>query len=219
MELTINQTDKIKDYLEFGMKLAAVIKFGPKDDYAFQCNLVGIKEGQFIILDLPSKAVEDLITRKTSNARIVVRGVTDTELGDIIAFKTEIITVSSRPTWLMYLKLPYSFESKPIRSNKRIKMNLPVKVTHEELEYKATLRDLSMSGCGLVVNKALNISKDDEVAINTFLENYPEESPKCIVVNYRKYTNQTFLGIKFEPELKMSDKLKYEIIDKAIFGE
>lgn len=219
MEATVNQTHKIKNYLEFGMKLAAVIKFGPKDDYSFQCNLVGIKEGQFIILDLPSKAVEDLITRKTSNARIVIRGITDTDMGDIIAFKTEIITVTSRPTWLMYLKLPYSFESKPIRSNKRIKMNLPVSVTHGELEYKAKLRDFSMSGCGLFIKKAMEISKDDEIVINTYFDHYPEDSPKCVVVNCRKYADQTFLGIKFEPELRMSDKLKYEIIDKAVFGE
>ncbi|MDG3085220.1 PilZ domain-containing protein [Vibrio hannami] len=218
MELTVNQTDKIKDYLEFGMKLAAVIKFGPKDDYSFQCNLVGLKEGQFLILDLPAKTVEDLITRKTNNARIVIRGVTDTELGDIIAFKTEIITVTSRPTWLMYLKLPYSFESKPIRSNKRIKVNLPITIDHADEEHKATLRDLSMSGCGIVVKKSIDIAKDEEININTYFEHYPEESPKCIVANFRKYANQTFLGIKFDPELKMSDSLKYEIIDKAIFG-
>ncbi|WED24225.1 flagellar brake protein [Vibrio sp. JC009] len=218
MESKVNKVNKIKDYLEFGMKLSVVIKFGQKDEYSLHSHLVGIKEGQFLILDMPPKAVEDLITRRTTNVRVVVRGITDTEYGDIIAFSSEIITVSSRPTWLMYIKLPYDFETKAIRENRRIKVNLPVNLTYDSEEYKATLRDISVSGCGVFLKKPLDIKKDDKVILETNLEHFPGKSIECIIVNFRKYTNDTFLGIRFEPELEMTEGFRHELFDKAILN-
>lgn len=218
MTAKINDKSKIKDYLEFGMKLSVILKFGPRDEYTLHSTLIGMKDNQFILLDLSPKAVEDLITRKTNNVNVVIRGITDTELGEIIAFKSQIITVVSRPTWLMFIKLPYNFETKPIRANKRFKLSLPTEVFYEENKYNATIQDLSSSGCGLLFSNAVDLAKGMEVTIKPSLEHFPETSPVCSIVNVRKLNEGVFVGIKFDQEIELVDNLKYEILEHAILN-
>lgn len=197
------------------MRLSVTIKFGPKDEYSLHCNLIGMKDNQFLLLDLSQKSVEDLITRKTTNVGVVVRGITDTDLGHIIAFKSQIITVTSRPTWLMFIKLPYNFESKPIRANKRFKLKLPVAVTFEENIHKATLRDLSTSGCGIYFDNIIELTKESQITIEPKLEYFPKDSPLCHIVNIRRHNGGMLVGIRFESEIEIEDNLKYEILDLA----
>ncbi|MFC1235359.1 PilZ domain-containing protein [Vibrio sp. F74] len=208
-----HSTNEIKQYVEFGMRLSVTIKFGPNDEYNLQCNLVGVKENQFMLLDMNQKAVEDLITRKTSNVAVVIRGITDTELGHIIAFKTKIITIISRPTWLIFIRIPYSFESKPIRENKRFKLNIPVAVTHHDTQVNGTLRDLSASGCGIYLNKTLDITKESIVTIIPQLTHFPKDIPPCHIVNIRRHAGGLLIGIRFEKTIDIKNDLKYEILE------
>lgn len=213
MNIASKKASSIKQYLEFGMRLSVTIKFGPKDEYNFQCNLIGIKENQFMLLDMPQKAVEDLITRKTNNVSAVVRGITDTDLGHIIAFKTKVITVISRPTWLIFVRLPYNFECKPIREHKRFKLNIPIILLHQESELNGTLRDLSASGCGIFIEEAIAIEKNEAVTIRPELKHFPKDIPQCSVVNNRRQNGGLLIGIKFEEPIEIKNELKYEILD------
>lgn len=216
MSAKINEVDKIKHYLEFGMRLSVTIKFGPKDEYNLQCGLIGLKENQFLLLDMSQKSVEDLITRRTNNVSVIVRGITDTDLGHIIAFKSKIITITSRPTWLMFIRLPYHFESKPIRSSKRFKLNTPIAVTYGEVTEKGILRDLSASGCGIFFKKPLEIDKQQAVVIKPELKHFPESVPECEVVNVRKTSTSTFVGIKFSTDISIEDQLKFEVLELSL---
>ncbi len=210
--------NKIKDYLEFGMKLSVTIKFGPRDEYTFQSNLVGMKDNQFLLIDMNQKTIEDLITKKVNNIGVVVRGITNTELGDIIAFKSQIITLVSRPTWLMFIKLPYKFETKPIRANKRFKLSLPITVLHDEQEYSAVLQDFSSSGCGVFFEQAVELEKDMHVTIKPQLEHFPKQSPDCHIVNIRKLNDGQFIGIKYDKEIELVDNLKFEILEHSMLN-
>lgn len=209
---------QIQDYLEFGMRLTIIIKFGPNDEYTLQSNLIGMKDKQFLLLDISPKAIEDLITRKTNNVNVIIRGITDTELGDIIAFKSQIISLVSRPTWLLFIKFPTHFETKPIRANKRFKLNIPVEVYHKEEMYKAILSDFSSSGCGILFDKSVSLEKGTEVTIKPSLNSFPETSPVCHLVNVKKVPNGLFVGIRFDNELELVDELKYEILENTILN-
>jgi len=199
-----------------GMRLSVKIKFGPKDEYSFQCNLVGLKESQFLLLDLNQKTVEDLITRKTNNVAVIVRGITNTGLGHIIAFKSQIISITSRPTWLMFIRLPYSFETKPIRSSKRFKLTSSVTVTHDELETQGTILDLSASGCGVFLSKEIELNKDSTLSITPELEHFPEQNAHCKVANVKRYNGGILAGLKFDNEITIDDQLKLEILELSL---
>lgn len=216
METQINKIDKLTEYLQFGMKLSVTIKYAPDDEYVLHANLLGIREHQFLILDLPNKNLEDLVTRRSSNVPVVIRGVSDTELGHIIAFKTEMLTITSRPVWLMFIKLPYNFESIAIRSNKRFKLELPVKVIHNGDEYKATLKDLSISGCGISFSDTIEIEKESLIEIKPKLDNFPQHCPVCKVVNLKKQNQATIIGVEFDNDIDLTGPLKFEIADHII---
>ncbi|MDV7103446.1 PilZ domain-containing protein [Vibrio sp. TH_r3] len=216
MSTKINDINKMKKYLEMGMRLSVTIKFGPKDEYSFQCNLIGLKDNQFLLLDLNQKTIEDLITRKTSNVSIIVRGITDTELAHIIAFKSQIISITSRPTWLMFIRLPYSFETKPIRSNKRFRLTSPVVVTHNEAEIKGAIVDLSVSGCGVYFSDELELEKESSVSISPELEHFPTKTTVCKVVNVKRFNGGILAGLKFDKDISMNDKLKLEILELGL---
>jgi c-di-GMP-binding flagellar brake protein YcgR len=216
MSTKINSSQEIKKFLEFGMRLSVTIKFGPKDEYNLQSNLIGLKENQFLILDLGQKSVEDLITRKTSNVGVVIRGIKDTGFGHIIAFKSNIIAVTSRPTWLMFVRIPYNFETKPIRANQRFKLNQPLIVTENDNKHNALLMDLSTSGCGIYFDQAVGFKKESEIIIAPKLKHFPEQIPRCKVASIKRFNGGFLVGIKFEDEIKIEDELKYEILDLTL---
>lgn len=216
MESEIKKRETLPDFLHFGMKLSVAIKYGPDDEYSLHTHLIGIREHQFLILDLTGKSVEDLITRRTKNVPVVIRGICDTDLGHIMAFKSEIITITSRPVWLMFVKLPYEFETIAIRSNKRFKLDLPVIIKHNGDEHKARLKDLSVSGCGISIADTITIEKEASLEIQPRLKHFPEHCPPCKVVNLRKHNQETLLGVKFEKEIDFSEPLKFEIADHII---
>lgn len=212
MDVKVNNIDAMLDYLEFGMRLSAVIRFGPKDEYSFQCNLIGIKLGKFILLDLRQKTVEDLITRKTSNVPIIIRGITNTELGHILAFESQVITITSRPTWLMFIQLPRNYETKPVRSDKRLKLTCSSLVTHSDVTYKGTLCDLSISGCGIYFDVPIKLEKESQVVFEPSLESFQPTKCNCQVVNVKKFRDGHFVGLKFVTPIEISDDLEYEVL-------
>ncbi len=218
MSTIINDIDKIKQYLDFGMHLSVTVLFSSKDKCKLPCHLIGIKDKQFLLLDINQKSVESLITRKTNDVDIIVRGVADTDLGHIIAFKSQIITVTSRPAWLMFIQFPYHFETKPIRINKRFKLNVPVIVGHNGRETRAVLQDLSASGCGIHFDHTTELSKESQITIKPELEYFPQSTPVCHIVNIRKHSSGTFVGIKFETDINIEGKFKYEVLEQSLLS-
>jgi c-di-GMP-binding flagellar brake protein YcgR len=216
METKLNKIDKLTEYLQFGMPLSVTIEYAPDDKYILQAHLIGIREQQFLILDLPNKNLEDLVTRRSSSVPVVIRGISDTDLGHIIAFKAEMITITARPVWLMFIKLPYDFETIAIRSNKRFKLDLPVKIKHNGDVYKGTLKDLSVSGCGISVKDSTKLEKESVIEIFPKLDNFPQQPPECKVVNLKKQNNGTLIGVEFDNEISLTEPLKFEIADLII---
>jgi hypothetical protein len=86
------------------MKLSTVIEFGPKNSYTFTSSFIGLKENSYLIFELSVKAMEDLVTSKVNGMPVVLRGVTDTQEGHIIAFRSRIMGVKTVGSWLIFLE-------------------------------------------------------------------------------------------------------------------
>lgn len=90
--------DELHRFLKPGMKLSTNFEFGPKDQYTYSTTYLGMKENAYLILDIPMRLLEEQVMRKLPNADIIVRGVSDTELGHVIAFKSSVLTTTVRPS-------------------------------------------------------------------------------------------------------------------------
>jgi len=216
MSLERSVSTDLKKYLQFGMRLSAVIHFGPKDQYTIGCQFVGLKENSFVIFELSNRSMEELVVRKVNNVAVIIRGVSDTVEGHIIAFKSKIAGIKMFGTWLMFVSYPLQIESKPIRENRRYKVHIGAEVKIGRMKYQAELLDISISGCALYITGDLAVEIGTELDINPEIENIPTVHPKCRVVNFRKQLDGVVLGIEFDQCLDVSDELRLEVLEHVV---
>lgn len=205
-------------YLKSGIRTAAVINFGPNDSIPVNGVYVGYKQDQYLIIELSQKSVESLTLRKLNNVDIVVRAVTDTELGHIVAFKTSILSSISKPAHLLFLRAPTNYASKPIREHERYKIDLECQVHFGTLTFDATILDFSLSGCGLYFSEQSDIDNGTKLKVqSTLSENLPEELVYQ-VVNKKKHNKGWLIGVQFKEPIEMNDNLKKELLEQAFLS-
>lgn len=198
-----------------GMRLSATIEFGPADQYPFNTHYIGCKANQFLIIDLPQKAKESLVMRKLNNAVIVIRGITNTKLGHIVAFKTSVISQISSPGHLIFLRMPQHFASKPIREHERYALDIPIEVKSNTISYKAAMVDFSVSGCAFFISGECELTKSSNIELDTPLNDLIPERLKYTIVGIQKEKKGHRFGIKFSEEIEMSDELKQELLEQS----
>lgn len=207
----------LKKFLQFGMKLSSVINFGPTNQYTFTGTFIGLKEHNYLIFELSTKATEDLVTRNINGSEIVLRGVTNTDEGHVIAFRSRILGVKMMgSSWLIFLSYPNKFETKPIRATKRYKVNIGAMVEICGQEYKAQLLDISVAGCGLLIKERIIVKPGEEVNVVPDLKNIPKPYPKAYVVNSRVQSDSTIVGVELVQDLEWSDELRLEILQLVV---
>ncbi|MCG9558753.1 PilZ domain-containing protein [Vibrio kanaloae] len=202
-------------YLKPGTKTAGVLEFGPDDSIQISTLYIGHKEDQYLILDLSQKATEALTLRKLINVDIIVRAITDTELGHIIAFKTNVLAHITSPAHLLFLRPPSNFATKPIREHERYKVCLDCEVNFDTLSLDATLVDFSASGCGVYIAQPTDIDIGWKIKVNSILSEYLDDELIHKVVSKKRQGQGWLLGIQFPDHLSISDELKTRLIEQA----
>ncbi|MCC4788433.1 PilZ domain-containing protein [Vibrio splendidus] len=202
-------------YLKPGTKTAGVLEFGPDDSIQITTLYIGHKEEQYLVLELSQKATEVLTLRKLINVDIIVRAITDTELGHIVAFKTNVLAHITSPAHLIFLRPPSSFATKPIREHERYKVRLSCEVTFDTLSLDATLVDFSVSGCGVYINQQSDIDVGWKIQVNSVLSEYLDNELVYNVVSKKRQGQGWLLGIQFPEHLDMSDELKTLLLEQA----
>ncbi|OQQ07863.1 flagellar brake protein [Vibrio splendidus] len=202
-------------YLKPGTKTAGVLEFGPDDSIQISTLYIGHKEDQYLILELTQKATEALTLRKLTNVDIIVRAITDTELGHIVAFKTNVLAHVTSPAHLIFLRPPSNFATKPIREHERYKVGLSCEVTFDTLSLDATLVDFSASGCGIYLTQQSDIDVGWKIKVNSDLNEYLDDDMVYKVVSKKRQRQGWLLGIQFPEHLDMSDELKTLLLEQA----
>ncbi|MFA0156757.1 PilZ domain-containing protein [Vibrio sp. 10N.261.46.A3] len=202
-------------YLKPGTKTAGVLEFGPDDSIQISTLYIGHKEDQYLILELTQKATEALTLRKLTNVDIIVRAITDTELGHIVAFKTNVLAHITSPAHLIFLRPPSNFATKPIREHERYKVRLSCEVTFDTLSLDATLIDFSASGCGIYLTQQSDIDVGWKIKVNSDLNEFLDDDLVYKVVSKKRQRQGWLLGVQFPEHLDMSDELKTLLLEQA----
>ncbi|MGY3571346.1 PilZ domain-containing protein [Vibrio paucivorans] len=216
MPSTHQSIDELYTLLTPGLKLSVVIEFGPNDQFTFATHLIGFKHGAFIILDVPMKVRSSLVMRTIDNVSIVVRGISNSKLGHIIAFKTTILTSTTKPANLMFLRPPQRFASKPTRAHERYSLDLETTITEGTKTYQAYLRDISLTGCALFILGENELTKSSVIEIENDLTTFFSNEIKYQIVNITKTKSGHKIGIKFNHSIEMTDELKGRILELSV---
>ncbi len=210
-----NNITELEKYLQIGMKLSVSFQFGPNDSYDFTTSLVGHKTEQYLILDLPHKALELLLMRKLSNVQTVVRGICSKDFGHIIAFKTSTYQSIRRPFSLLFIRPPKHFATKTIREHERFTISLPASINTSNSEISGIMVDLSVSGCGIFVTGENELVTDTKVDIRCELITSLPNNLSCHIVKISKEPKGHIVGIKFDETLEMSEDMRKEVLEHA----
>ncbi|WP_299692213.1 PilZ domain-containing protein [uncultured Vibrio sp.] len=202
-------------YLKPGTKTAGVLEFGPNNSVQINALYIGYKEDQYLILELSQKAVEAVMLNKLNNVDIIVRAITNTELGHIIAFKTNVLAHITSPAHLIFLRPPSNFAAKPIREHERYKVDLNCEVTFDTLSLDATLVDLSVSGCGIYVQQQSDIDVGWKIKVHSVLNDCLDSELIYKVVSKKREGQGWLLGIQFSEHLDMSEELRMRLLEQA----
>ncbi|CAE6944786.1 Flagellar protein YcgR [Vibrio sp. B1FIG11] len=109
--------DELHKFLKTGMRVSINFEFGPEEKYIYAATYLGLKENAYIILDIPTRLLEEQALRKLNNVDVVIRGVSDTDLGHVVAFKTSVLMNLLRPSPLLFVRIPATFATKPVRGH------------------------------------------------------------------------------------------------------
>uniref|UniRef100_UPI0002482E50 PilZ domain-containing protein n=1 Tax=Vibrio ordalii TaxID=28174 RepID=UPI0002482E50 len=146
------------------------------------------------------------------------RGICDTELGHILAFKTSIIRSISKPFGLLFIKFPNHFVTKAIREHERYKLSLPAIVYEGEHQLKGKLVDFSISGCALLIPSVHHLEKDMFIEIKSTLSPLLPQDLACQIVSVRQQGQGVLVGVKFLESIAMTAALKKEILERAFMA-
>ncbi|MCK6263874.1 flagellar brake protein [Vibrio sp. ZSDE26] len=199
-----------------GLKFSASIEFGPRDSFSFPTHIIGFKTDHYIIIDIPSKAREALLMRKTDNVSIIIRGICNTKLGHVIAFKTRILNKISRPASLMFLRIPKHFISKPARTDERFSFDIPATICEGTKTYHAHLIDISISGCALFVAGENELTLSSVIEVESDVTNLIKQTIKYTIANIQKHKDGHKIGVHFNQKIEMDDNIKRKVLELAV---
>jgi len=209
--------DKLHRFLKLGMKLSTRFEFGPNDQYTYSTTYLGMKENAYLILDIPIRLLEEQVMRKLPNADIIVRAVSDTELGHVIAFKSSVLMTAVRPSPLLFIRIPGTFATKPIREYERYKLQMDCKIVHTGNVYDGVLIDFSRAGVGISTLFEPEFNVGENISIDSSLSHHIGKENKCVIANIKKLVKGWVIGIKFENPIEMTHELKTELLEHSIF--
>ncbi|WP_045370573.1 PilZ domain-containing protein [Vibrio campbellii] len=207
--------DELHKFLKTGMRVSINFEFGPEEKYIYAATYLGLKENAYIILDIPTRLLEEQALRKLNNVDVVIRGVSDTDLGHVVAFKTSVLMNLLRPSPLLFVRIPATFATKPVRGHERYKLQLACTIDHMSNRYESNLVDFSLSGCGISTLIEPEFAVGDTITIESPLSGYIDEENRCSVANIKKLQKGWIVGVKFAEPLNMTDDLKNELLEHS----
>lgn len=213
--MSINSDDQLVSFLSAGLKLSITLEFGPNDTHSFTADYLGCKLDQFFLVEFPKKAQELLVMRQINNVSVVIRAVTQSKLGHIIAFKSSILSSITTPTGLLFIRIPTHFESKPIRRHERYPLDIPIQVVANAVTYEATMVNLSMTGCAIFIQGENLLEPSSVIEISSELCPVLPDNLNYSIVTIEKQKQGHQLGIQFNQQLKLTDSLKTTLLEKA----
>ncbi|MBW3695974.1 PilZ domain-containing protein [Vibrio sp. T187] len=215
------QSEKNKqliNHLKPGSRVSAALNFGPNDSVSISATYVGVKHEGYLVLDLSKHVVESLVLRKLDNVDIIIRAITDTELGHIIAFKTSTICLISKPARMLFLRPPVNIATKPVREHERYKIDLECQLVSQSVTYEGKLVDFSISGCGILLSEDPDLNSKSNIEISTKLNEFLPKDISYKVVRVIKKPGGWLVGIRYENSIDMSQDLKREVLEQAFLA-
>lgn len=200
-------------FLKPGMKLSLSLA---EDEQVkgVPTSLIGFKPSEFIVLDVSDIEKETL--EALGQNEIIVRGLTDSSFGHVVAFRSHFVALTDTPIHQLYVSPPEEFISKPIREHSRYKISVPCSVSFGDDVIEGIVRDFSVSGCGIYTTDEHEFIKGLPLRIECELNRFLPIGIQYEVVSVKKHDKGTLIGIRFTRHVVLSNALKMMLAEWSL---
>jgi len=172
-------------------------------------ELVGMVSGSHMILRFCGKSPSPNF-KVESGMAVACRLIMEDGFGECMGFRSQVLSVVSQPSKLVFIKFPERLEHKPLRSHCRAPMDLMAKLSltdktkvDNQWQTYGYIKDISLGGCRFqfsVEGRNIKVNNVD-VTLCVDLPNVAKQYEICgLVQNSKVKHNEISLGIEFATE-------------------
>lgn len=213
MEWVREQQRQGYSFLKPGMKLT----LSSADNSQFKgvtVTLIGYKVDAFLIVD--TSGLDTAAQKQLNEGEFVVRGLSDSSFGHVIAFRSDYLSSVDTPCSQLYLSPPSEFVSKPIREHSRYKLSMPCTISFGQTCVEGKMVDFSLAGCGIYLEEEHDFCKGLDVKVESALNQFLPAGMVYALVTVRKQGRGSLLGIQFNQQVLMSNRLKMTLAELSL---
>lgn len=186
----INRSQRL--FIELGTPLLLEAKTAERSATS---QLIGMHVGSYLIVQLTEN--NWMQTRLSSGEMLSAKYVLS---DDVFEFQTQVIRIIEDPDYLLFLDYPEDVKSCNIRSEKRVKCFLPVKMTLDTFCLKGIIININPNGCLCMVDSDPFPDPCTFEYLNLNLSYGQSETLtiKADIRSIRKKGTQTSIGLMFK---------------------
>ncbi|WP_213611837.1 flagellar brake protein [Pseudoalteromonas sp.] len=189
----------------------------PTSSRRIKTEFIGLLENKFIILNYPNaKRLPMASDYLYDGIMVVVRALIEGSEGHVIAFRQQIMSVSSHPARLLFIRFPTQVQLFELRSQARIPTLFPakLKLTDQKPFLEGIIKDISLTGVMFDIKTTLTINDIKDARCNVIFDSETEyEGQICSV---KKHAKGIYCGIRlFASEEQMKTLMGDHFIDPS----
>jgi hypothetical protein len=148
---------------------------------------------------------------------VVIRYILEEDTGEVIAFKSKVTFMLSKPANLVFLSFPLAIQNMDLRSEQRQQIRIATKLISlkdQSVIGDALIMDLSSSGCRIGMKKERlkkKLSTSDMLVIRVKAPDQSEVDIQGELKNQRNEDGLVYFGIKFVKSAEVMENLLQEL--------
>jgi c-di-GMP-binding flagellar brake protein YcgR len=205
---TATRLDRKLGLLQSGSMITLDIATPAGQKAKFRSTFIGYLPKQYVLVQYPDPHKLGKFSQYIAQGTgVTVRGLIEGHEGAVVAFVSNIKQTLQIPSRMIVLEFPRSVSLQSLRSAMRIDTDIIAKIKIAKEYWQATIIDISVSGCQVLVNdgESLVMEKDKliELVVEDFqdLHNLKFSGKICSI---KAQANGVCIGIHFEEKSKVS---------------
>ncbi|GAA0355295.1 hypothetical protein GCM10009092_19460 [Bowmanella denitrificans] len=184
------------DHLKFGVRVDIQLLELQKRRY--HAELMGLRIGRYIALRYDPNNWP--VGEQTTGMMVVCRYLVEETLGEIFAFKAEILQLIRHPDHLIFLAFPKDVFRRSLRDTARSEVNLPATASIGEHSFVGQIIDISEGGCRLVLPQEPAVHEWQQQVLKLVIDCPQSQGAThtAKVRNHREEEEGFCLGLQFE---------------------
>jgi hypothetical protein len=148
---------------------------------------------------------------------VIIRYILEEDTGEVIAFKSKVTFMLSKPGNLVFLSFPLAIQNMDLRSEQRQQIRIATRLLHSKDHSSigdAVIMDLSTSGCRIGMKKERlkkKLSTQDVIVIRVKAPDQSDVDIQGELKNQRTEDGLVYFGIKFVKSAEVMENLLHEL--------